>query len=262
VESRVEPLPAGTEERLAGFTELAATAIANTEAQAALTASRARIMATADATRRRIERDLHDGTQQRLISLALQLRAAQAAAPPGAGQLIQQLDGLAGGLTGVLEELREIARGLHPAILAERGLRPALKTLGRHCAVPVRLDVRVDGRLPETAETAAYYMVAEALTNAAKHAHATVIDVEVVAGNGVLHVRVRDDGRGGADFGYGSGLVGLRDRAEALGGYLVLHSTPGAGTTVQVSLPLDVPEAGHPRDDKQARNHSQTLPQR
>jgi signal transduction histidine kinase len=260
--TRGEPLPAGTEAKLAGFTELAATAIANAEAQAALTASRARIVATADATRRRIERDLHDGAQQRLVSLALELRAAQAAAPPGAGELVQHLDGVAAGLTGVLDELREITRGIHPAILAERGLHPALKTLARRCAVPVCLDVRVDGRLPEPAETAAYYVVAEALTNTAKHAHATVIDVEVATGNGVLHVRVRDDGRGGADFTGGSGLTGLRDRAEALGGYLVLHSTPGAGTTVQVSLPLDVPEAGHPRDDKQARHHSQTLPQR
>jgi signal transduction histidine kinase len=234
-----QPLPAGTEERLAGFTELAATAIANAESQAALTASRARIVATADATRRRIERDLHDGAQQRLVSLALQLRAAQAAAPPGAGELVQQLDGLARGLDGVLDELREIARGIHPAVLAEGGLRPALKALAGRSAVPVRLDVRVDGRLPEQIEIAAYYVVAEALTNTAKHAHASVVDVEVAAGDGVLHVGVRDDGRGGAHVGHGSGLVGLKDRAEALGGRLLLHSAPGAGTGVQVSLPLD-----------------------
>jgi signal transduction histidine kinase len=241
VESRVEPLPAGTEARLAGFTELAATAIANTEAQAALTASRARIVATADATRRRIERDLHDGAQQRLVSLALDLRAAQAAAPPGAGELIQQLDGVAGGLTGVLDELREIARGLHPAILAERGLRPALKTLARRSAVPVRLDIQVEDRLPEQAETAAYYAVSEALANTAKHAHATVIDVQVAAGDGVLHVRVRDDGHGGAHFGHGSCLIGLKDRAEALGGQIWLHSPPGAGTALEITLPLDDP---------------------
>ena len=176
-----EPLPAGTEARLAGFTELAATAIANAEAQAALTASRARIVATADATRRRIERNLHDGAQQRLVSLALDLRAAQAAAPPGAGELVQQLDGVAAGLDDVLEELREIARGLHPAILAEGGLRPALKTLARRSAVPVHLDIQVTGRLPEPVEIAAYYTVAEALTNAAKHAHATAAEVEVAA---------------------------------------------------------------------------------
>jgi signal transduction histidine kinase len=233
-----QPMPAGTEERLAGFTELAATAIANAEAQAALTASRARIVATADATRRRIERDLHDGAQQRLVSLALQLRAAQAVAPPGAGELVQELDGVAAGLTGVLDELREIAHGLHPAILAEGGLRPALKALARRSAVPVRLDVQVEGRLPEPVEIAAYYVVAEALTNTAKHAHATVVDVEVAAGEGVLHVRVRDDGRGGADVTAGSGLVGLKDRAEALSGRLWLHSPPGAGTTLQVQLPV------------------------
>jgi signal transduction histidine kinase len=241
VGSTQEPLPAGTEAQLAGFTELAATAIANAEAQAALTASRARIVATADATRRRIERDLHDGAQQRLVSLALQLRAAQAAASPETGELVQQLDGVAAGLTSVLDELREIARGIHPAILAERGLHPALKTLARRSAVPVRLDIRLEGRLPEPVETAAYYVVSEALTNTAKHAHATVVDVQVATGDGALHVRVRDDGRGGAHFGHGSGLVGLRDRAEALGGQIWLHSPPGAGTAVEITLPLDDP---------------------
>ncbi|HEY2265972.1 MAG TPA: GAF domain-containing protein, partial [Streptosporangiaceae bacterium] len=236
--TREEPLPAGTEARLAGFTELAATAIANAEAQAALTASRARIVATADATRRRIERDLHDGAQQRLVSLALQLRAAQAAAPPGAGVPAQQLDGVVAGLAGVLEELREIAHGLHPAILARRGLRPALQALARRSAVPVRLDIQVEGRLPEQAEIAAYYVVAEALTNIAKHAHASVADVEVAIGEGVLRVCVRDDGRGGADVTGGSGLVGLRDRVEALGGRISLHSPPGEGTSLQVQLPV------------------------
>jgi signal transduction histidine kinase len=234
---REHPLPAETEGRLAGFTELAATAIANAEAQAALTASRARVVATADAARRRIERDLHDGAQQRLVSLGVQLREAQAA-PPGSGELAQRLEGAVTEVTGALEELREIARGLHPAILAERGLRAALKALARRSAVPVRLDIRVEGRLPEQAEIAAYYVVAEALTNAAKHAHATAAEVEVASGEGVLRVCVRDDGRGGADFGHGSGLVGLRDRAEALGGHLWLHSPPGAGTTLQAQLPV------------------------
>jgi signal transduction histidine kinase len=236
-----EPLPAGTEARLAAFTELAATAIANAEARAALAASRARIVAAADATRRRIERDLHDGAQQRLVSLALELRAAQAAAPPGGGVPVQQLDGVAAGLADALEELRETARGLHPAILAQGGLRPALMALARRSTVPVRLDVQVEGRLPEPAEIAAYYAVAEALTNAAKHAHASMVDVQVAAGDGVLHVHVRDDGRGGAAFGHGSGLVGLRDRAEALGGRIGLHSPPGAGTAVQIVLPLGDP---------------------
>jgi signal transduction histidine kinase len=236
--SRAEPLPAGTEVQLAGFTELAGTAIANTEAQAALVASRARIVATADATRRRFERNLHDGAQQRLVSLALDLRAARAA-PPGAGELVQWLDGVVAGLDGVLEELREIARGLHPAVLADGGLRPALKTLARRSAVPVRVDIQVEGRLPEPVEIAAYYTVSEALTNAAKHARATAADIEVAESDGVLHVCVRDDGRGGAGFDDGSGLVGLRDRAEALGGRLHLESPPGAGTTLEIELPLE-----------------------
>ena len=235
VESRAGPLPAGTETRLAGFTELAATAIANAAAQAALTASRARIVATADATRRRIERNLHDGAQQRLVGLALDLRAAQATASPGTGK---QLEGVAAGLDDVLDELREIARGLHPAILARGGLRPALKTLARRSPVPVDLDIRVDRRLPEQVEIAAYYTVAEALTNAAKHARATSADVQVDASDRVLRVRVHDNGHGGARLSHGSGLLGLEDRAEALGGHLDLHSPPGEGTTLEITLPL------------------------
>jgi signal transduction histidine kinase len=246
-----EPLPADTEVRLAGFTELVATALADAEAQTALTASRARIVVAADATRRRIERDLHDGAQQRLVSLALHLRGTvRAAVPPEAGELTARLDAVATELTGVLDGLREFARGLHPAALADGGLRPALKALARRSAVPVRLDVRVDGRLPEQIELAAYYTVAETLTNTAQHASATVIDVEVGTGEGVLRVRVRDDGRGGAGLTAGSGLVGLTDRVEALSGRFSLHSPPGAGTTVQISLPLAAPggpgpPAGH-----------------
>ena len=232
-----EPLPADTEARLAGFTEL----IANAEAQGALTASRARIVATADATRRRIERDLHDGAQQPLVSVALQLRAVQAAAPPGASELVQELEGVAAGLTGVMDELREIARGIDPAVLVEGGLRPALKALARRCAIPVRLDVQVEERLPEQAEIAAYYVVAEALTNTVKHAHAAVAEVEVAVGGGVLHVRVSDDGQGGANITDGSGVAGLKDRADALGGRFSLHSPPGAGTTLEIVLPLDDP---------------------
>jgi signal transduction histidine kinase len=243
VGSRTGPLPAGTEARLAGFTELAGTAIANAQAQAALTASRARIVATADATRRRIERNLHDGAQQRLVSIALNLRAAQATAAPGTSE---QLDQLAAGLDDVLEELREIARGLHPAILADGGLAPALKTLARRSAVPVGLDIQVDRRLPEQVETAAYYTVAEALTNAAKHARATTADIQVIESEGALRLRVHDNGRGGADFARGSGLLGLRDRAEALSGRLRLHSPPGAGTTLEITLPLGDPTRPEP----------------
>jgi signal transduction histidine kinase len=241
--TRAEPLPADTEARLAGFTELVATAIGNAEAQAALTASRARIVATADTTRRRFERDLHDGVQQRLVSLALHLGGPiRAEVPPEADRLTAELDGIAAEIGGVLDELRELARGLHPVALAEGGLRSALKTLARRSAVPVRLDIRLDRRLPEPVELAAYYAVAEALTNAAKHAQATVVDVDVQAGEDVLHVRVRDDGCGGADpAAGGSGLVGLTDRVEALGGRLSLQSPPGAGTTVQIALPLADP---------------------
>ncbi len=239
VTSTGDVVPVDTEARLAGFTELVATAIANAEARAALTASRARIVAAADTTRRRIERDLHDGAQQRLVSLALHLRGtAHASPPPGTGQLMAQMDMVADGLTEVLDELREIARGLHPTALAEGGLRPALTTLARRSAVPVRLDIGVDERLPEPIELAAYYVVAEALTNTVKHAQATVIDVQAVADDGELRVGVRDDGRGGADSTGGSGLVGLTDRVEALGGRLTFNSPSGGGTALQVVLPL------------------------
>jgi GAF domain-containing protein len=241
VGSRTGPLPAGTETRLAGFTELAGTVVANAAAQAALTASRARIVATADATRRRIERNLHDGAQQRLVSLALDLRAAEAAAAAGACDLAPQLNHVATGLDDVLADLREIASGLHPAILAENGLRPALNALARRSAVPVHLDIQLDRRLPEPVETATYYTVAEALTNTVKHAGATAADIQVTVRGGVLHILICDDGRGGADVSHGSGLVGLKDRAEAIGGYLVLHSPPGAGTTLEITLPLRDP---------------------
>jgi signal transduction histidine kinase len=266
VGSRAGPLPAGAEARLAGFTELAATAIANAEAQTALKASGARIVATADATRRRFERNLHDGVQQRLVSLALDLRAAAADASAGTGELAQQLDRVAAGLDGVLEDLREIARGLHPAILAAGGLRPALKTLARRSVVPVDLDVQVDRRLREPVEIAAYYTVAEALTNAARHACATAAEIEAAESDGVLHVRVRDNGRGGAGFGDGSGLVGLADRAEALGGHLQLDSPPGAGTTLEITLPLHDPgPAGLPpgaAEPSENASHTRSLSSR
>jgi signal transduction histidine kinase len=237
---RERPLPADTEARLATFTELVATAIANAESQAQLTASRARIVAAADHARRRIERDLHDGAQQRLVTMALQLQAAQAAVPPETPELAAKLNDLVVEATNALNELRELARGIHPALLAERGLPPALKALARRSPVPVELDVRADGRLPEPIEIAAYYLIAEALTNAAKHANATTVHVEVGIGEAddVLRVQVRDDGRGGARVSAGSGLVGLADRVEALGGRLRVHSASDAGTTVYAELPL------------------------
>jgi signal transduction histidine kinase len=233
-----EPLPPGTEERLAGFTELVGTAIANAEAQAALAASRARIVAAADEARCRIERDLHDGAQQRLVTLTLRLRQLRATASPAAGELAEGLDDVASGLDAALDELREIARGIHPAVLAEGGLRSALRAVARRCPVPVTLSVQVADRPPQAAEIAAYYVVSEALTNTAKHAGASTATVEVAASEGVLRVCVRDDGRGGADFGHGSGLVGLKDRVEALGGRIALHSPPGTGTTLEIHIPL------------------------
>ncbi len=227
------------EARMANFTELVGTAIANTESRAELDASRARIVATADATRRRIERDLHDGAQQQLVSLALELRAAQAAAPPELGALQAELSHVVERLTGVMDELREIALGLHPAVLAEGGLGPALKTLAHRSPIPVELDVRAEGRLPEPVEVAAYYVVSEALTNAAKYASASVVHVAVEDRKRMLRIAVRDDGRGGADPVRGSGLFGLKDRAEAIGGTLCLESPRGAGTSLVVELPLD-----------------------
>jgi signal transduction histidine kinase len=224
--------------RLAGFTDLVATAIANAEAQAALTASRARIVATADTVRRRIERNLHDGAQQRLVSLVLELKGVQAAVPPGAGELAAQLDHMAAELGGVLDELLEIARGIHPAALAEGGLRPALKALVGRSAVPVELDVRAEQRLPEHIEVAAYYAVSEALTNAAKHAHASLVHVCVEVSDGGLYVTVSDNGIGGADPSTGSGLVGLHDRVDALGGTIVVTSPPGEGTSLALQLPI------------------------
>jgi signal transduction histidine kinase len=212
-----------------------AVSLDNAQLYAELTASRARIVAAADQARQRIERDLHDGAQQRLVSLALHLRAAQAAAPP---TLAAELDRAVAEATGALDELRKTARGIHPAILAEGGLRPALRTLARRSPVPVALDLRADGRLPDQIEVSAYYVVAEALTNAAKHAHASAVSVEVEADGHLLRIVVGDDGAGGADFTGGTGLAGLRDRVEALGGRIFLDSPRGAGTNLRAELPL------------------------
>ena len=234
-----EPSPPGTEERLAKFTELVATAIANAQARAELTASRARIVATADETRHRIERDLHDGAQQLLASLALRLRATRADVPSDLVELSAELDVVARGLDRALSDLREFAHGIHPAILTEGGLNPALRALARRSVVPVQVDVRIDGRPPEAIEIGAYYVVSEALANAAKHAKASVVPGEVVADDGFLRLCVRDDGVGGADPARGSGLVGLRDRVEAMGGSIEVESPVGAGTALHVCLPLD-----------------------
>ncbi len=233
-----QPLPPDADTRLAGFTELVATAIANAEGRAELTASRARIVATADETRRRIERDLHDGAQQRLVSLALQLRAAQADVPAGLGRLHGELDRVAAGLTSALEELREYARGIHPANLAVGGLGAALKGLARRSPVPVTLDVRTPVRLPERLEVTAYYVISEALANAAKYAEASAVHIEIAQAGELITLTVRDDGIGGADPARGSGLVGLGDRVAAVGGKLQVRSHSGAGTTLVAELPV------------------------
>jgi signal transduction histidine kinase len=237
-----EPLPGETEARLAKFTELVATAIANAEGRAELAASRARIVATADATRRRIERDLHDGAQQLLVALALELRAAQTSVPSELGEHRAELARVVKGLNSVLDELREMALGIHPAVLAEGGLAPALKTLARRSPIPVELDLRAELRLPEPIEVAAYYVVSEALANTAKHARATVVHVTVESEDSMLRVSIRDDGIGGADPDRGSGLLGLQDRAEAIGGTVSLQSPAGGGTSLHLALPLDAHE--------------------
>ena len=206
--------------------------------RAELAASRARIVAASDQTRRSIERDLHDGTQQRLVSLGLELRAAELTVPAELGEAKEQMSRVADGLDGALEDLREISRGIHPAILSEGGLGPAIKALGRRSPVPVELDARAEGRLPERIEVAAYYVVSEALANAAKHGQASVVHIDLEARDDVLHLSVRDDGIGGADLAQGSGLIGLTDRVEALGGTIAIASPVGEGTSLAVELPL------------------------
>jgi signal transduction histidine kinase len=230
--------PRDTESRITGFTELVATAIANTESRAALAASRARIVAAADETRRRIERDLHDGTQQQLVSLMLDVRAVQAAVPPQLAELEGGLSGIAERVAGVFDQVREISHGIHPAILSERGLQAALKALARRSAVPVELDLRTGRRLPEHVEVAAYYAVSEALANAAKHARASAVHVELDTPDTVVRLAIRDDGIGGADPAKGSGLTGLSDRIEAVGGTLEVTSPAGHGTTLLIEIPL------------------------
>jgi signal transduction histidine kinase len=235
-----KPFPAGTELRLSRFTELVATAIANAETRTELAASRARIVATADDVRRRIERDLHDGAQQQLVTLALALRAVEAELPAGRPELQEQIAQVAEGLSSALGELREMSQGIHPAILSKAGLGPALRTLARRSAVPVELDIRGEDRLPEQVEVAVYYVVSEALANTAKHARATTVHVSLVPENGTVRLSIRDDGVGGANPEHGSGLIGLRDRIEALGGTIEIASAAGRGTSLLVTLPLDM----------------------
>ena len=236
--SQAEPMPPETEARIGDFADLVATAISNAETRAELTASRARIVTAGDQARRRFERDLHDGAQQRIVSLGLALRAVEASIPAEHQQLRNQVSKVVDGLVGVSTELQEISRGIHPAILSKGGLGPAIKTLARRSAVPVELDLNVDRRMPESVEVAAYYVVAEALTNAAKHAQASHVNVSAVADDDELHLTISDDGIGGAVAGAGSGLIGLKDRVEALAGRLDISSPAGSGTTLTVAIPL------------------------
>ena len=231
------PFPEGSEQRIADFAQLVAQALANAEARQELADSRARIVQAADEARRRIERNLHDGAQQRLVALSLELRMAErklAEGDPKAEELLRQASK---DLAEALEELRELARGIHPAILSDKGLVPALEMLAGRATVPVELCAALDARLPAPVEAAAYYVVAEALTNAARYAHASCVNVNVSRANGRAVVEVADDGVGGADLRGGSGLRGLRDRVEALGGELDLESREGAGTTLRARLP-------------------------
>jgi PAS domain S-box-containing protein len=236
--SASEPLPPDTEARIADLADLVATAIANAATRAELISSRARIVAAADDARRRLERDLHDGAQQRLVALGLQARLAEASIPPQLDGLKRQVSQVISGLTDVATELQEISRGIHPAILTQGGLGPALKTLARRCPVPVALDLAIDRRLSDAVEVGAYYLVAEALTNAAKHARADQVAVHALVEDGNLQLSIRDDGIGGADGNKGSGLIGLRDRIEALGGQFQMMSPTGNGTTFDVTIPL------------------------
>jgi signal transduction histidine kinase len=227
-------LPMDAEERLAKFTDLVATAIANAESKSELAASRRRIVAAGDEARRRIERDLHDGIQQGLIALTFRARAMTRKPPAELACLVAEL---AEGLKEVSDELREVSRGIHPTILTEAGLGPALRALARRSNVPIDVDVKVDKRLPAPVEAAAYYIASEALTNVEKHAQASAVELIAAHDGGALAIEVRDDGIGGVDAGGGSGILGLTDRVEALGGTISIVSPPHGGTTLSVSLP-------------------------
>jgi signal transduction histidine kinase len=232
-----EPMPADTETRLASFTELVATAIANAESSAALAASRARIVAAADESRRRIERDLHDGGQQRLVHAVIVLKLALRALSSGeenAGQLVTEALRHA---EQANSELRELAHGILPAALTRGGLEAGIEALVSRISLPVSVDVSPE-RLPDSVEATAYFVISEALTNVVKHARAAAATVTARVQNGQLRVEVCDDGVGGAQGAYGTGLGGLEDRVSALDGRLVVESPPGGGTRVCAELPV------------------------
>jgi signal transduction histidine kinase len=229
--------PAGTEERIGSFAELVTAALANADAREQLAASRARIVEAADAARRRIERDLHDGAQQRLVSLSLSLRLLESKLEPGTAAS-RELSHARGELDAALEELRELARGIHPSVLTDRGLEAALSALAGRSTVPVKLDVNGCAKLPLSVQTTAYFVVAEALTNACRHTNSDRIEIRVAVNEAHATVEVRDHGEGGVDPARGSGLRGLADRVTALGGALEIDSPVGAGTTIRARMPV------------------------
>jgi signal transduction histidine kinase len=229
----------GTEDRIAGFAELVADALANADAREQLATSRARLVEAADSERRRLERNLHDGAQQRLVSVALDLGRLEAHLEDDPAAAKRQLEAVREELELALEELRELARGIHPAVLSDRGLAPALDALAVRAPMPVEISGLPARRLPAPVESAVYYFVAEALTNAVKHARASTVKVRFGAGEDSLGVEVVDDGIGGADWRIGTGLRGLVDRIDALGGRLRIKSPPGGGTRLEAEIPLE-----------------------
>ena len=233
-------LPDRSEVRVAEYTELVATAISNETTRAELIASRARIVGASDAARRRVERDLHDGIQQRLIALSLDVQTLRGQLAEEGSPQSHGLERLEGNLELAIEQVREISRGLHPALLARRGLRPPLQALARRSPIPVELHVR-GPRLPEPVEVAAYYALSEALTNAIKHSRASVITIEIESTATSLRASVEDDGVGGAVVGVGTGLSGLIDRLDALGGTVSVTSRSEGGTRVEIGLSSPAP---------------------
>ncbi len=231
------PLPDGSEQRLCDFADLVAQALANADAHDKLAASRARIVGAGDAERRRLERNLHDGAQQRLVSLALQLRLTQSALERRPEAVPGLLEEAQAELARALDELRELARGIHPAILTDRGLGPALEAILARAPLPVELTDLPEERLPEPVEAAVYYVVAETITNIAKHAHAESATVSVTLAGTTARVVITDNGIGGADPARGSGLRGLADRIEALDGGLRVESREGRGTRIEAQIP-------------------------
>ena len=229
------PLPDRSEVRVAEYTELVATAISNETTRTELIASRARIVGASDEARRRVERDLHDGIQQRLIALTLDVQTLRGHVSEHGSPPADSLERLERELGSVIEQVSEISRGLHPALLARRGLRPPLQALARRSPIPVQLHVS-GPRWPEPVEVATYYAVSEALTNAIKHSHASVITIEIESTDTCLRAVVQDDGVGGAVVGVGTGLSGLIDRLDALGGTVAVSSQPGIGTRVEIRL--------------------------